>query len=147
MWDVALTMTKTFFFFLYSNLWSQPWNKMIRSMERKKLCLTQNISCSERTWWKKKEKKLLINASCAMSLMHPGLFEIIFTSQTSEHPIPSHLPPCRSKAIQTGDSPGSSQGIQRLGGSDSRIGAVWAEYRVGNLQVITVPTAAISLFR
>ena len=50
---------------------------------------------------------MLINGSCSGSMIHPGLFEIIFTSLT--------LPPC-TKAIQIADSPGNFQGIYRPGG-------------------------------
>lgn len=52
-------------------------------------------------------ENVLINGSCSGSMIHPGLFEIIFTSLT--------LPPC-TKAIQIADSPGNFQGIYRPGG-------------------------------
>ena len=51
-------------------------------------------------------ENVLINGSCSGSMIHPGLFEIIFTSLT--------LPPC-TKAIQIADSPGNFQGIYRRG--------------------------------
>lgn len=41
-----------------------------------------------------------MNASCAMSLMHPELFGIIFTSQTPEHLIPSHQPPAAQRQFR-----------------------------------------------